>query len=224
MNFLSHFYFDRHTTDPYHILGTVLPDLLKNADKSFNIHPEKLPKHPDNAVNCIIEGWKRHLEVDKYFHSSAFFTHHSHQLKLVLAPAIVGSVVKPFFLGHIALELILDNLLITKSKLNVDEFYHHLDRIEAEKLEIFFSYSGLDNSAKFFKFFADFKKHRYLHTYAESAQIAYALKRICMRVWQDPFTKEQEESMTDVLLQYRLQLMANYTQIFNDIDLYLASL
>jgi acyl carrier protein phosphodiesterase len=221
MNFLSHFYFDRYATDPYHVLGTVLPDLLKNADKTYNIHPEKLPEHPDKAVNCIIEGWKRHLEVDKYFHSSEFFAHHSHQLKLVLAPAIQGSVVKPFFLGHIALELILDNLLITTGKLNVDDFYVHLDKVETDKLELFFNYSGLENPERFFKFFSDFKRHRYLHTYSETPQIAYALKRICMRIWKDPFTPEQEENMTEVLLKYRLILAEDHMHIFNDIDAFL---
>ena len=89
MNFLSHFYFDRETDDCYHILGTVLPDLLKNADKTIILHPEKL-HHPNNDVNAIIKGWNKHLEVDRYFHSSDFFLTHSHQLKKKLLPAIEG--------------------------------------------------------------------------------------------------------------------------------------
>lgn len=222
MNFLSHFYFDRHSANPYHVTGTVLPDLLKNADKHINIHPEKLAAHPDKDVNAILQGWKKHLEVDNYFHTSDFFKHHSHQLKLVLKPAIEGSVVKPFFLGHIALELILDNLLITKSKLSVDAFYNHLDNTDPEKLKLFLNYSGLSDTDRFFKFFTDFKKHRYLHTYAETHQIAYALKRICMRVWKDPFTSEQEQSMTGVLLQYRNVLADSYMDIFDEITLHLS--
>src|ERR1700749_3218337 len=103
MNFLSHYYFDRHVTNCYHILGIVLPDLLKNADKSIVLHPEKL-HHPNKAVNTIIQGWNKHLEVDRYFHSSDFFLTRSHELKNLLTPAIEGSPVKPFFLGHIALE------------------------------------------------------------------------------------------------------------------------
>jgi len=218
MNFLSHFYFDRYNTDPYHILGTVLPDLLKNADKTYNIHPEKLPKHPDKAVNCILEGWKRHLEVDIHFHSSGFFKHHSHQLKLVLAPAIQGSIVKPFFLGHIALELILDNLLITTGKISVDDFYTHLDSCGDEAIKTFLNYSDLPENDKFFSFFASFKKHRYLNTYADAPQISYALKRICMRVWPHPFTLEQEEAMTKVLLDYREKLLPHFMSIFADIE------
>src|SRR6202012_464096 len=99
MNFLSHYYFDRNVTNCYHILGTVLPDLLKNADKTLVLHPEKM-SHPDASVNAIKKGWNKHLEVDRYFHSSDFFLHHSHQLKKQLLPAVVGSPVKPFFLGH----------------------------------------------------------------------------------------------------------------------------
>lgn len=218
MNFLSHFYFDRHSADPYHVTGTVLPDLLKNADKHINIHPEKLPEHPLPPVNCILHGWKRHLEVDRYFHSSAFFEHHSHQLKLVLAPAIQGSVVKPFFLGHIALELILDNLLLTTGKINVDDFYAHLDISDDAVIKEFLNYGGLTKTDKFFSFFTSFKKHRYLHTYTDAVQIAYALKRICMRVWPKPFTAEQEANMTEVLLDYRTILLKNFMSIFYDIE------
>jgi hypothetical protein len=221
MNFLSHFYFDRHAADSYHVTGTVLPDLLKNADKTINIHPEKLPDHPVTAVNCILQGWKRHLEVDNYFHSSAFFKHHSHQLKLVLAPAIEGSIVKPFFLGHIALELILDNLLLTTGKVNVDEFYTHLQVSDDAVIDAFLNYSSLTDTTRFFTFFDGFKKHSYLHTYADVAQVAYALKRICMRVWHNPFTAEHEADMIQVIQDYRTLLFKNFMSIFYDIESHL---
>ena len=85
MNFLSHYYFDRDVTNCYHILGTVLPDLLKNADKTIVLHPEKL-HHTNRSVNSIIDGWNKHLEVDRYFHSSEFFLTRSHELKKPACP------------------------------------------------------------------------------------------------------------------------------------------
>src|SRR3954469_9916053 len=133
MNFLSHYYFDRDETNCYHILGTVLPDLLKNADKTIVLHPEKL-KHADADINNIVNGWNKHLAVDRYFHSSEFFLEHSHQLKKLLAPIIKGSPVKPFFLGHIGVELILDNLLITTNKITVQDFYDHLQSCNNDKI------------------------------------------------------------------------------------------
>jgi hypothetical protein len=217
MNFLSHYYFDRQSTNCYHILGTVLPDLLKNADKTIILHPEKLRHHTD-SINSIIEGWQKHLDVDRHFHSSDFFLQHSHALKNLLRPAIEASPVKPFFLGHIAIELILDNLLLTTNKITVDGFYNHLGSCNEEVIHEFLTFSGMRNTDVFLTFFEAFKKHRYLQTYVDASQVAYALKRICMRVWHQPFTPEQEAALTSVIMSYRLQIEDSFMEIFEEID------
>ena len=217
MNFLSHFYFDRETDNCYFVLGTVLPDLLKNADKTIIIHPDKFTT-ANAGISSIKKGWNKHLEVDRYFHSSEFFIHHSHQLKKQLLPAIEGSPVKPFFLGHIALELILDNLLLTTKKVTADGFYDHLDGCKAPVVDEFLTFSGLKDTSAFFKFYEGFKKSRYLYSYSKTKEIAYALKRICMRVWKDPFTSENEAMMNKVLMTYREDLLDDFMTIFDEID------
>ncbi|RWY50988.1 hypothetical protein [Mucilaginibacter gilvus] len=216
MNFLSHYYFDRDATDCYFTLGTVLPDLLKNADKTIILHPEKLV-HSNPNVNSVIAGWNKHLLVDKYFHTADFFLHHSHALKKLLVPAIVGSPVKPFFLGHIGVELILDNLLITTNKISVDDFYSHLDSCETDTINEFLAFAGMKNPGVFSKFYESFKQSRYLATYANLGQVTYALKRICMRVWRDPFTPEHETAMSEVILSYREGLLDSFMQIYEEI-------
>jgi len=218
MNFLSHYYFDRDGTNCYHTLGTVLPDLLKNADKTIVLHPEKL-HHVNASVNFIIDGWNKHLAVDRYFHSSDFFLTHSHQLKKLLAPTIEGSPVKPFFLGHIALELILDNLLITTGKITAHNFYDHMMGCDHEIIQEFLTFAGLKDTTRFFRFFDGFKRDGYLHTYAETSQIAYALKRICMRVWQNPFTPEHEAAMNAILADYRSHILGDFMSVFDEIEL-----
>ena len=217
MNFLSHFYFDRQTDNCYYVLGTVLPDLLKNADKTIVLHPEKL-QHPEKEINDMIAGWNKHLQVDRFFHSSEFFLLHSHQLKKLLTPAISGSPVKPFFLGHIALELLIDNLLVTTNTISVDKFYSHLNSCSKQVIEDFLTFAGLKDTTRFFKFYNDFIKSRYLHTYAETKDITYALKRICMRVWKNPFTPQHEQDMNDILVNYRLSLLNNFEAIFFEIE------
>ena len=216
MNFLSHFYFDKDTNNCYLILGTVLPDLLKNADKNIMLHPEKL-KHTNESVNKIIKGWNKHLEVDRYFHSSDFFIHHSHQLKKQLVPALAGSPVKPFFLGHVALELVLDNLLLTNSMVTTDSFYRHLNGCEISVIGEFLAFSGLKDSSRFFHFYADFRKSRYLNNYLNIESVAYALKRICMRIWENPFTAEQETKLNDILAAYRDSLKESFVTIYSEI-------
>jgi hypothetical protein len=223
MNFLSHFYFDRDTTDCYLVLGTVMPDLLKNADKTVIIHPEKLI-HADGSVNSIIAGWNKHLLVDRYFHSSEFFLTHSHELKKLLLPAIEGSPVKPFFLGHIALELILDNLLLTTGQVTADGFYEHLDGCRQPVVDEFLTFAGLKETTLFFKFYDDFKKSKYLYNYSDTKEIAYALKRICMRIWKNPFIPGQEAQMTVVLTAYRKSIQGSFMDIFDEIEFKLRNL
>ncbi len=217
MNFLSHFYFDRDTDDCYFVLGTVLPDLLKNADKTIILHPEKL-HHSSSEINSIIKGWNKHLKVDRYFHSSGFFITHSHDLKKKLLPAMEGSPVKPFFLGHVALELVLDNLLITTEKITADGFYSHLDGCRIEIIDEFLTFAGLKDTVTFSKFYDGFKKSRYLHSYSETSEIAYALKRICMRIWHNPFSAKNEAKMNEILTVYREDLMGNFMDIFHEIE------
>jgi hypothetical protein len=217
MNFLSHYYFDRHTSNCYHVLGTVLPDLIKNADKSTIIHPEKL-NFPLGPTQDMSKGWHKHLEVDRHFHNSEFFKTHSHQLKLVLRPAVEGSAAKPFFLGHIALELILDNLLLTTGKLTADGFYDHLNQCDHGAVSAFLTHSCMKDPAAFIRFFENFKHTRYLHTYAQTSQVAYALKRICMRIWNNPFTPQQEENLTCEITAYREKLKPDFMRIFEEID------
>ncbi len=221
MNFLSHYYFERDNANCYFVLGTVLPDLLKNADKSIVLHPEKLT-HTDARVNQLINGWKKHLLVDKYFHSSKFFLFHSHALKLALSPVISGSPVKPFFLGHIAIELILDNLLLTGKLVDADNFYSHLQSCDDSVIDEFLRFSGMTNTNVFFKFFEHFKKERFLHSYERAGQISFALKRVCMRVWQNPFTPAQEQAVNDVILSYREGIKGDFISVFDDVAMQLA--
>jgi hypothetical protein len=217
MNFLSHYYFDRETSPQlrgYHTLGTILPDLLKNANKNINLHPEKL-HHADPKISDIILGWQKHLDVDRYFHTSQFFITHSSELRVLLTPAVAGSPVKTFFLGHIALELLLDSLLITTGEVSTDDFYKHLSACDNDIIEQFLNFAGLADTDQFFRFYENFKRSRYLETYAETQQIAYALRRICMRIWTNPFTPEHEGKMNAVLSAYRDELSHSFMTIYD---------
>src|SRR5690606_7759765 len=102
MNFLSHFYFDRHSNDPHRITGIVLPDLVRNSSKDWKIRPEKNHQIYKLASHrSILGGWQKHIEVDRYFHNSEFFKYHSGELRQALSPILEKSAVRPFFLAHI---------------------------------------------------------------------------------------------------------------------------
>jgi acyl carrier protein phosphodiesterase len=219
MNFLSHFYFDSTTTNPYVVLGTVLPDLIKNTNKSWTAHPQKHEYlFVDDELKSILTGWKRHLEVDLIFHSSPYFFEKTKELKYQLLPILENSVVRPSFLAHIGLELLLDHLLIIHRKIKIDAFYDCLDEIDPSKLQDFLISCKIDDLDRFFKFFNNFKSSRYLLSYQQLGNISYALNRICMRIWEHPFNEQTTQQLTGVLELYKTQLEVDFMIIFDEIE------
>mgnify|MGYP003582831663 CR=1 FL=1 len=220
MNFLSHFYFDRNTPDANIVLGTILPDLLKNANKSWNVHPEKhVELFEKNGLATLLQGWKRHLEVDLVFHSSDFFNTKTQELKQLLIPILTDSPVRPSFLAHIGVELLLDHLLIEHHKISINSFYDHLEAVKDADLTDFIQQCGIDDTELFFKFFNSFKSSRYLLSYQKLENISYALQRICMRLWEHPFTEKNTYDLTSVLEFYKIQLEVDFMVIFDEIEI-----
>lgn len=219
MNFLSHFYFDRNTPNANMVLGSILPDLLKNANKSWNVHPEKHPElFEKDGLDTLLEGWKRHLQVDLLFHSSDFFNTKTQQLKQLLIPILNDTPVRPSFLAHIGVELLLDHLLVEHQKVAINSFYDHLEAVEIKDLTDFLHKSNIDDIQLFFKFFNSFKSSRYLLSYQKLENISYALQRICMRLWERPFTEKTTQQLIIVLEFYKNQLEVDFMIIFEEIE------
>lgn len=216
MNFLSHFYFDRYSEDPHLILGTVLPDLIRNARNDWKLHPEK---HAESFAvpsyeNSIVRGWMRHLTVDRHFHNSDFFKNHTSAIKKAIVPVLKNSLVRPSFLAHISLELFLDSLLLTENHIQTDTFYHQLKQSDHKAINRFLEMNHIEDRAHFFKFFDRFMESKYLEKYREIDHIVYALNRICMRLWQNPMSENELHALTEVLGDYRDKFLNDYMDIY----------
>ena len=224
MNFLSHFYFDQSAKDPHYILGLVLPDLIKNAHKDWKIHPQKHEElfEADDAHQAIVAGWKKHLAVDKHFHSSSFFEQHTQQIKKLIRDCLSNSQVWPSFLAHISLELMLDSLLITENLVSVADFYQQLEKIDRNKLKHFLELNQIPNPEIFFQFYNRFVNSQYLNSYRDSHQISYALNRICMRLWPQGLEQDNQHKLDSCLIQYLAVLKSDFRSIFKEIELQLA--
>lgn len=225
MNFLSHYYFDRSNSNPYEVIGSVLPDFVKNAQKHWNLYPQKKEELFLNepALNAILTGWKKHLKVDQLFHSSLFFTEQMAVLKQFLLPILAESPVRPSFLSHIGVELMLDHLLVTNRLIDIQQFYDHLAAVNENDLQVFLLKCGIENTAPFFKFFTSFKSSKYLLSYQQLDNISYALQRICMRVWSHPFHEETVKQLTAQLAIYKTSLEQDYLKIYTDIEMKLSA-
>jgi acyl carrier protein phosphodiesterase len=220
MNFLSHYYFEKNNKDAYMVIGVVLPDFVKNAHKDWNLHPQKeevlFINNPNHS--SILKGWIKHLEVDRLFHNSSFFIEQTAILKQIILPATQDGPVKPFFLAHIALELVLDHLLTTDGRINIPNFYSQLMESNTPILRSFLEKAALPDAAIFDKFINGFISSRYLLSYQKIENITYALNRICMRLWNNPFSEEQMVLLTSNLHLYIESIKDKYMIIFNQIE------
>lgn len=207
------------------VLGVVLPDFIKNAQKDLNLHPlkEKHLFHDVKHQQAILRGWERHIQVDNIFHSSDFFKSQTNILKQIMLPVFKNSPVKPFFMAHIGLELVLDHLLITDGMIDINTFYNQLAKSDKIALNDFLQKAGLQDTTVFFKFLEGFISSRYLLSYQKLENISYALNRICMRIWENPFTDVQLAMLTDKLSAFKALLEKQYLSIFDEITQHLDS-
>lgn len=220
MNFLSHYYFERDNTDENIVIGVILPDLIKNAQKEINLYPGK-EKHlflKDPIQQSLLKGWERHLEVDRIFHNSNFFKVQTAALKQLILPACENSPVKPFFLAHIGIELVLDHILTVKGTVNINTFYEQLIKSDKKAIAAFLNNCGVTDTSIFLKFLDNFITSRYLFSYQKIENISYALNRICMRIWPHPFTEAQTELLHEKLIIYRDEVEPEYLDIFKRIE------
>ena len=220
MNFLSHYYFDRTSDDAYVVMGTVLPDLIKNASKEANLYPQKneflFKGNPDEE--SLLMGWKRHLAVDLLFHSSAFFLEKTTALKQLIKPIVEDTAVRPSFLAHIGLELLLDHLLVEQNLIQVNHFYDKLEKVKKDSLSDFLEHCKLKNPEIFFGFLTKFISSKYLLSYQKLENISYALNRICMRVWPETLSERQLNLLTLELGIFKAVLQKDFMEIFEEIE------
>jgi len=219
MNFLSHFYFERYATQSERVLGSLLPDLLKNVDKTYVFHPQRFEEelfiHPLSMA--ISEGWYRHVEVDKLFHSSEFFLDHCHNLRKKLEPVLEGLPIRASFLAHIAIELLLDHLLIEHNLVNVGRLYEHLEHVNRTVLKNYLLTIGVTDIEGFYHFYDRFIESRYIFDYKYIEHISKPLFNISKRVWDFQTTPEYHQNLSKVLMEYE----ADHLQNFRDIYVYI---
>lgn len=224
MNYLSHYYFDQQNPDPYYILGIALPDLVKNHNRRWNLHPFKHAElFADNpAHRSILKGWNRHLAVDHYFHEAAYFIEKSHFITLEMRSIpFENNKVKPFMIGHVGLEIMLDTLLLKHQKVRGIGFYEHLEQCDIHQIIKFLELNGIDHAEEFTRFYNRFCESKYLLSYQSNESIVYALNRIQYRLSNQYFTENDTRLMHKHIAELMDSIEKDYLIIFEEIEAHL---
>lgn len=183
MNFFAHFLSDQQSDRHHFNAGLILPDLIRNflprqRFKAENVNQEQL----DNLSLDLFHGSCRHLERDKAFHQSLFFTEGNQALNQLFHEHHLGAHVPRVWLAaHLVLELMLDRVLMKRHPEQLDRFYESLSQTQEQALDIFLSAGKHEQNSRFMERWNRFLTVKYLYHYTDDEAFTYSMMQIYIR-------------------------------------------
>lgn len=175
MNFLSHYHFYK-SDDTYYNVGLVLPDLVRNICKT-HLRPNKSYANPIHE--SLGKGSRDHIEGDRIFHQSEFFTVCQNHISDLLDKQAAWP--RKWFLNHLLLEIVLDRALMDLNTNLCSDFYNQLEKCDIQELTIFLEHLGVLDFSKFGTGYARFVNFRFIFDYKHNEKIFFALSRVYLR-------------------------------------------
>jgi len=172
--------------DPYMLAGVSVPDWLNVVDRKVRARrkfAEPLADHPHSETRRLARGIVRHHDDDDWFHATAAF----HQLQwdfTVLARDALREErgLRPSFLGHILIELLLDAALIEDDSQRLDDYYRALQAVSPEFVQLQIEHMTGRSVPRLAEFVGLFLQSRFLYDYRDDAKLLRRLNQVMHRV------------------------------------------
>src|SRR6266446_6803595 len=121
--------------DPYFLAGTAVPDWLSVVDRKVRARRQRaapLAEDSDSRVAAVARGIVRHHADDAWFHETRAFGElcwrFTADVRDALAP---DDSLRPSFLGHILVELLLDDALIRRDPQRLERYYLAMEGVDS---------------------------------------------------------------------------------------------
>ncbi len=188
MNYLAHAlpFLDR----PYFVAGTSAPDWLMVVDRRTRLrakHLEGFVDDPDPVVAAIAGGIQRHLADDAWFHVTRAFNELLWRMTVEIRNVLgAESGLRPHFLSHLLIEVLLDAALVVEEPKRVDRYYAALDQVDPARIEAVVNRMAPRPAQRLAWFIEVFRRERILWDYREDATLLYRLNQVMGRVKLEP--------------------------------------
>lgn len=184
MNYLAHG--RRFLDDPYFVAGTALPDWLGVVDRKIRARSgraQEHAEHADVAIAAVARGVMRHHEDDRWFHGTRAFA----ELNLTFAVRIRDVLpqdegFRPSFLGHILVELLLDDCLAAETPGVLDEYYRTVEQVDPAKVGRAVELIAGREAPNLPRMVERFCQERFLYDYADDGKLLTRLNAVLRRV------------------------------------------
>lgn len=184
MNYFAHGH--RFLDDPYFLAGTAVPDWLSVVDRKVRARKNLVQPHQadcDPVVASVARGIVQHHVDDDWFHRGRDFAELSLdftvQIRDLLAP---DDSLRPSFLGHILVELLLDSSLIVRYPQRIAAYYAALSRIDAQVVQRIVNRMATKQTFHLQTMIGIFCRERFLYDYADDQRLLFRLNQVMKRV------------------------------------------
>lgn len=225
MNYFSHYIVLGKQTNPYTVLGSILPDIARDSKPQYNglFTDDKVFKSKDHQQLAL--GIWTHIKADKIFHNSEYFkTCTQHISKLIRESKEVSLNKYTYFLAHILLELTIDQLLIKEKPEELVSFYEKIRQTSDVVYESFIREHLAEYDAEFFTSKKEqFVERAFLNNYPNTDTLVNVSYHIFDRVGISLLRAEEKEGLRNVVnnqispylaLSYKEMLSALKTELW----------
>jgi hypothetical protein len=186
MNYFAHAY--RFLDDPYFMAGTAVPDWLVVADRQVRVrirHVEPFVDDADAATAAVARGIRQHLRDDARFHETRAFGELSVRVTVLAREALGGEAgLRPWFLGHLLVEVLLDAALIAEEPGRLEALYRALDAVDPQAIQDAVNRMAPRRTRRLATMVSEFCRLRILRDYLEDGRLMGRLNQVLRRVKQ----------------------------------------
>jgi hypothetical protein len=179
---------------PYFTAGAGVPDWLAVADRRVRLRikrVEPLLNDADPVAAAVAGGVRRHLDDDARFHNTRAFAELSWQLTVMVRDALRDQDgLRPSFLGHLLVEILLDATLALENPHLLERYYQVLDEIEPALVQAAVNRMAPRPTERLSIMIAEFRRQPVLWDYLQDDKLLMRLNQIMQRVKLPPLPDE----------------------------------
>jgi len=189
---------------PHLMVGSALPDMLSVVHRKARLRrrlaEEFLARAAPGPEADLAAGVIRHLDDDDWFHRTRAFNDLMWRFTVLVRDALPGDDgLRPRFLGHILVELLLDDTLIRRRPQRLNEYYDAFAAVEPGLVAAWVERVTGKPVERLAWFVDRFVEARVLEDYADDERLLYRLNQVMRRVRLGPLPNE----FTEVFMEMR---------------------
>jgi hypothetical protein len=195
VNYFAH---GRHCIErPYLLAGTAVPDWLSVVDRRARARSRAARpflQARDQRLVDLAAGVLKHHADDDWFHGTRAFAELNWEFTVAIRDRLPpDDGLRPSFLGHILVELLLDAELIAEAPSRLDDYYAAMRKLDPEYVAWGIQRMTSRPIDRLPHWIERFSSERFLYDYGEDAKLLVRLNMVMRRVGLPPIPEELQQ-------------------------------